>query len=147
MKFSHRVTVTLWVNRLLGTLLLALAVGMPRLLDWYQRLRPLGLHAAAAIEIGFYCCAPAVALALWNLDKLLRNIRAAQVFTAGNVRCIRRVRWCCMAVGLICLPAGIFYPPLLFMTVIMAFLALVISVLSNVMAAAVAIREENDLTI
>ena len=33
------------------------------------------------------------------------------------------------------------------MVVIMAFLALVVSVVKNVMAAAVQIREENDLTI
>ena len=45
------------------------------------------------------------------------------------------------------MPAAFFYPPLVFMTVIMAFLALAVSVVKNVMAAAVEIREENDLTV
>ena len=52
-----------------------------------------------------------------------------------------------LAVALICLPAAVFYPPLVFMAVIMAFLALVVNVVGSVMNAAVAIREENDLTI
>ena len=47
--------ITLWVNRFIGALLIALAFAMPQLLDWYQRLRPLGLHGAAAIMIAFYC--------------------------------------------------------------------------------------------
>ena len=63
------------------------------------------------------------------------------------MRRIRRIRWCCAWVGLVCLAAGILYPPLLFLAVIMAFLALVVSVVKNVMAAAVELREEHDLTI
>ena len=42
---------------------------------------------------------------------------------------------------------GVVYLPLVFVTVIMAFLCLVISVLVCAMDAAVTIREENDLTI
>ena len=138
---------TLWANRLIAIVLLALLFLMPGLLRWYMQLRPLGQRSAAAILIGFYCCAPIVALALWNLDKLLRTILRGQVFISSNVRCIRRVRWCCMLVALICLPAACFYPPLVFMVVIMAFLTLSVSVVAAVMDAAVAIREENDLTI
>ena len=147
MKISFSAKLSLWAGRFLALILAALVFLMPRLLDWYQTLRPLGPHGAAAIVIGFYCCVPAVGLALWNLDRLLRNILRAQVFTGGNVRCISHVRWCCLAVGVICLPAAYFYPPLIFMVIIMAFLTLVISVLRSVMAAAVEIREENDLTV
>ena len=139
--------ITLWANRAIGALLAVLVFAMPTLLDWYQQLRPLGLHGAAAIMIGFYCCAPVAAVALWNMDAILRSVLRVQVFTRTVVRRIRRVRWCCLGVCLICLPAAIFYPPLVFMVVIMAFLALVVSVLAAVMDAAVAIREENDLTI
>ena len=73
--------------------------------------------------------------------------RRSQVFERSVVRCIRHVRWCCVGVCLVCLLVEFFYPPLVFMVVIMAFLALVISVLATVMDAAVTIREENDLTI
>ncbi|MBQ7801762.1 MAG: DUF2975 domain-containing protein [Oscillospiraceae bacterium] len=147
MSVSISAKLTLWVNRLIALALLALLPLMPRLLDWYQTLRPLGQRSGAAILIGFYCCVPAVALALWDLDRLLRNILGREVFVRRNVSSIRRIRWCCLAVALICLPAAVFYPPLVFMVVIMTFLTLVVSVVASVLNAAVAIREENDLTI
>ena len=97
--------------------------------------------------MGFYCCAVPVFLALWEVEGLLRRITAREVFIWRNVRAISAVRWCCLAVAVICLPAAVFYPPLMFMTIIMVFLALILSVLTSVMAAAVEIREENDLTV
>lgn len=139
--------ITLWCSRFLAAVILALVFAMPGLLRWYQQLRSLGPHGAAAILAGFYCCVPVVLYALVCIDRLVGNILAGAVFTVGNVRFIRRIRWCCAGVSLICLPASVFYPPLCFMTVIMAFLALVVSVVKNVMAAAVEIREENDLTV
>lgn len=138
---------TLWCTRfLLGAIVVLLAV-FPRLLDWYQRLRDLGPYGAGAILVGFYVCAPAVLYALWRIDRLLVNILAKQVFTRDNVRFIRCIQWCCAWVSLVCFPAAWFYPPLVFLAVIMAFLALVVSVVKNVMAAAVALREEQDLTV
>ena len=139
--------ITLWVNRIIGALLMALVFTMPQLLDWYQQLRPLGLDGTAAIMIAFYSCVPLAAIALWNLESIIRSVLQKKVFVYRVVLCIRRIRWCCLGVSLICLPAAVFYPPLVFMVVIMGFLALVVSVLSSVMQAAVAIREENDLTI
>ena len=85
--------------------------------------------------------------ALRCIDRLVVNILAGEVFVRDNVSRIRRIRWCCAWVSLVCLPASFFYPPLCFLAVIMAFLALVVSVVKNVMAAAVEIREENDLTV
>ena len=147
MYIPNSAKITLWINRLIGLALLVLIFTMPRLLDWYETARPLGSHAAQAIRIAFYCCCVPVAAALWDLDRLLRNILLSRVFVSGNVSCIRRIRWYCLATGLICLPAAFFYPPLIFVFVIMVFLSLVVGVLSNVMHAAVALREENDLTV
>ena len=104
-------------------------------------------QVCAAILVGFYLCTPAVLYAQWCIEQLVRNILKEEVFVLANVRCIRRIRWCCAWVSLVCLGAGMLYPPLLFLTVIMAFLALVVSVVKNVMAAAVELREENDLTV
>ena len=139
--------VTLWCSRVLFGVICVLIFTMPGLLKWYQSLRPLGQGAAAAIGIGFYCCVPAVLYALFCMDALVRNILKADVFVAANVRLLRRIRWCCALVSGICLPAAFFYPPLIFMTMMMAFLALTVSVVKNVMVAAVEIREENDLTV
>lgn len=139
--------ITLWCNRIVALAVLVLIFFFPRLLEWYQGLRPLGLHGAAAVFFGFYLCVPVVLYALWCIDRLVSNVLAEKIFIQANVRYIRRIRWCCAGVSLICLPAAFFYQPLIFMVVIMAFLALVVSVVKNVIAAAVALQEESDLTI
>jgi hypothetical protein len=139
--------VTLWLNRLIMLVLVALAFAMPALLRWYETVRVLGSHVAQAISLAFYCCCPPVAAALGDLDRILRNILSGKVFVPQNVSCIRRIRWYCLATGLICLPASFRYPPLIFVFIIMGFLSLVVTVLASVMHAAVALREENDLTI
>ena len=139
---------TLLVNRFLAAVMVVLLFALPRILDWYITLRPnLRPSASLAILISFYCCALAVFPALWNLDVLLRNILQRNIFVRRNVAAIRHVRWCCLAVSAICFPAAFFYPPLAFMSIIMFFLTLILSVLGAVMAAAVEIREENDLTV
>ena len=144
-KLSARIT--LWCNRIVALAVLVLIFFFPRLLEWYQGLRPLGLHGAAAVFFGFYLCVPVVLYALWCIDRLVSNVLVEKIFIQANVRYIRRIRWCCAGVSLICLPAAFFYQPLIFMVVIMAFLALVVSVVKNVIAAAVALQEESDLTI
>ncbi len=147
MRSEQSAKCTLWVNRAIACGMAALCVFLYDLLVWYRNLRGLPWQVCAVILVGFYLCTPAVMYALWCIEKLLRNILQENVFIHDNVRCIRRIRWCCAAVSVICLAAGFFYPPLLFLAVIMAFLAMVVSVVKNVMAAAVELREENDLTV
>lgn len=139
--------ITLWVNRIVCVLVVALLPAFPMLLNWYVGFRPLTNAGQTALTVAFYICAVITLLALWNVDKLLRCILKEQVFTENNVNAIRTIRWCCAGISLVCLPAAFFYLPLVFMVLIMAFLALVITVLVRVMSAAVEIREENDLTI
>ena len=139
--------ITLWANRLVAALVAILLFTLPVVLDWYCQYRTLEPQERIALMAAFYSCAVVVGIALWNIDVLLRNILQEEVFTAGNVRCISRIRWCCGCVGLICVPAAMVYYPLIFMVIIMGFLCLVVSVVCRVMDAAVSIREENDLTI
>ena len=139
--------VTLWVNRLLALAVAVLVFCMPGLMGWYASVRPLGPKVTDAIIVAYYLCAPVVLYALWTIEKLMGNILADRVFVEDNVRFIRNVCRCCAVVSGICLPVSFFYPPLIFLTVIMFFLALLVNVLKNVMAAAVEIREENDLTV
>ena len=147
MNTNKSAAVTLWVNRLLLVLLMVLIFTLPRLLSWYQGFRPLGLHGAAAVFFGFYLCLIPVGFALLRIEKLLKNILSGSVFIWGNVHLIRSVRNCCLAVAMICGVAGCFYQPLLFLSVIMGFLSLIVTVVQHVIAGAVAIREENDLTV
>lgn len=147
MRIPFSTKMTLWLGRILAAVLVVLAFALPSLLDWSMAMGHIGSRSAWAIGIGYYCCVPVVAAALWNMDRLLRNILNEFVFVRLNVRRISHVRWCCLAVCLICVPVSVFYPPMLFVVAIMAFLSLVVSVLTAVMDAAVTIREENDLTI
>ena len=139
--------ITLWANRIIALILAVLIFALPAILDWYTTVRTLTPSERGAITAAFYICAVIVVFALWQMEKLLKNLLAKQVFLRENVSRVRIVRWCCAGVSLVCLPAAVFYLPLIFLAVIMAFLALVISVVKNVMAAAVELREENELTI
>ena len=139
--------VTQWVNRFICLLLSLFVATLPLLLRWYAGFRPLTESARYAILLAFYPCAIAAALALFQIDRLLAAILQGQIFISKNVSRIRAIRWCCAAISLVCLPATFFYMPLGFMVVIMAFLALVVSLVKNILAAAVELREENDLTI
>ena len=146
-KVVNSVHVTLWAGRLVAAVVFALLFTLPTVLQWYGQYRPLTPLEETAITAAFYLCAVAVGIALWNVDGLLRAILAGQVFTHENVRRIRIIRWCCFAVSVICMPAALCYYPLVFMVLVMGFLSLAVTVVVRIMAAAVQIREENDLTI
>jgi hypothetical protein len=146
-KSNVSTAVTLWINRAVGALMGVLLFTLPMLLDWYAKYRFLTARGSVALTVAFYSCAVFVFIALWFMDGLLRSILRGEVFVRQNVIRIRRIRFCCGIVGLICLPAALFYAPLIFLAVIMGFLCLAVSVVASVMDAAVAIREENDLTV
>jgi hypothetical protein len=137
----------LWANRFVALAVLVMLFALPPLLQWYGNVRQLLSSEKIAVAVGFYSCSVAVAIALWNMERLLRSILRQEVFTAANVGRIRAVQWCCAAVSLVCIPVTLFYYPMVFMTVVMGFLCLVVSVVARVMDAAVTIREENELTI
>lgn len=140
-------TVALWLNRVIFLTVIALGVGLPWIADYVINHGYHSVRAATVLVCAYYACCPVVLLALWKLDALLRAILRGDVFTHENVSSIRIIRWCCLGVSLICIPAAFGYFPLWLMAVIMGFLSLAITVLGNVMKAAVAIREENDLTV
>lgn len=138
---------TLWVNRGVGVILALGCVFLVPIVQWYCTVRTLTENEQMAIILAFYACTVVTGQALWNVDRLLTAILAGQVFVKGNVSRLRRIQQCCALVSLICVPAACFYMPLVLMVVIMAFLCLAVGVLACVMDAAVAMREENDLTI
>lgn len=138
---------TRWANRCLMVIMLILALTLPLILNWYTGFRDLSDKQWWAICITYYCCAAVTAPALVCIDRLLYNIIKEQVFTWENVGLLRWIRWCCGGVCLLCLIPSFVYIPLAFLFMIMGFLCLAVSVLVQVMKAAVGIREENDLTI
>lgn len=95
----------------------------------------------------FYPCAAIAYVTLYNLLKLLYNIKNEKIFISDNVKYLRVISWCCFGVGFITLIGGIFYLPFLFVAVAASFVGLMLRIVKNVMQAAVEISEENELTI
>ena len=126
---------------------LGLAVAMPWIARWYSVYRHLQDAKRVAILIAFYGCLPFALTALVCLWRLLRNIRAERVFSEANSRLMAVVSWCCAAVAAVTLGACRWYPPLGFVTVSMAFIFLIVRVVRNCFIAAIALKEENALTI
>ena len=148
MNTYNRITkLTLWTNRLIALVVGILLFALPAVIRWYCTFRVLEQTEQTAIMIAFYCCTVVIAAALWNVERLLQSILREEVFIRENVKRIRWIQWCCGIVAAICIPTAFVYMPLIFMVIVMAFLCLVVGVVACVMDAAVAIREENDMTI
>lgn len=149
MKMQRMTKLTLWGNRLVALLVGALLFALPGLTLWYCGLLEYSIPMKDyfGVLVCFYCCAVAIFIALWNLEKVMQNILKQQVFTRDNVRRIRRVQWCCGIVALICVIAAFFALPMLVLVAITGFLFLVVGTVASVLDAAVALQEENDLTI
>ena len=142
MKKVHSSTlITLWINRAVALLMAVLLFVMP------AQFHEFILYGQILMTVSFYCCSVVIGVALWLMDALLRSILRNEIFVRANVIRISRIRLCCGIVALICLPAAWAFPALVFLSVIMGFLCLVVSVVANVMDAAVSLQEENDLTI
>lgn len=144
---KHHIPLTLAVTWIAMTLSVLVAVGLPRILVLNSVVRTILLREAIAIQAGYYCCLPFILLALWKVRQLLINIQNEEVFTEGNVKLLTVIRNCCVGIFAVCLVAGCFFFPLFLIVAILGFLGLMMHVLKQVMAQAVAIREENDLTV
>ncbi len=145
-KISARVT--MYATRLVMAVMIVLLAAFPMLVQRYHaHFRPLADSERTAILLAFYISSVPVLFALWNMDKLLGNILQQLLFTLENVSHVRRVRWCCFSVSAICLIAAFGFPSMLFISMIMGFLGLVVTVVGQLLKAAVAIQEENDLTV
>lgn len=95
----------------------------------------------------FYPCSVFAYVTLYSLIRLLLNIKKDVIFITPNVRYLRRISWCCIAVAVLTLIAGVFYIPYSFVAVAAGFVGLMLRVVKNVMENAVQLKEENELTI
>lgn len=144
--FSAKVTLS--ASRFVAALIAFFLIFFPGMVESYhQDFRPLSDSERYALLGAFYLSAVAVELSMYHMDRLLRNILRGSLFTSENVSHIRYVRWCCFWVSVVCLFAFFGFPSMIFISTIMAFLALVVTVVGQVMKAAVELREESDLTI
>ncbi len=98
------------------------------------------------LTVTYLSGAPAAAV-LWQLHRLLKSIGAGQAFTAENVAALRLISWCCILAAAVYFCAGFFDWYLFVFAAAAAFVGLVLRVVKNVFAQAVALKEENDSTI
>lgn len=95
----------------------------------------------------FYPSAVFAGAALYSLIKLLFNIKNSEIFIPQNVKHLRVVSWCCIAVAIITFIGGLFYIPFFFIFAAAGFVGMLLRVLKNVMQAAVELKEDNELTV
>ncbi|MDR1953372.1 MAG: DUF2975 domain-containing protein [Clostridiales Family XIII bacterium] len=127
----------------------ALAVALPFLYrsDFFTTYGSIGLRITPLLLLVVYACYVPGLAALFCLNRLLTNIKNGNVFTAANVRALRAISWACYGAAAI-LAAGTFISVFFcFMAVLVAFIGLIARVVKNVFAAAVELKNENDLTI
>ncbi len=98
-------------------------------------------------KIAFYPSSVFAYITLYSLIRLLFNIKNDHIFIENNIKYLRRISWSCIAVAVITLISGIFYIPYLFMAVAAGFVGIMLRVVKNAFQSAIALREENELTI
>lgn len=150
MKTQNLARYTIWVNRAVMAVVAALMLALPSLLRWYCSLLNdyvMPQRDLTGIWVSYIPCALVILYALWNVEKIMDNLLAQKVFIRENVCRVRRIQYSCGIVAVVCVVDVLFALPMLVLAAIMGFLCLVVSVMANVLAAAVALQEENDLTI
>ena len=78
---------------------------------------------------------------------LLHRIGEGRVFVKENTACLRQISWCCLAGSAICLASALYYAPWAAVGVAAAFMGLIVRVVKNVVAKAVALQDDADFTI
>jgi hypothetical protein len=110
---------------------------------WYNSFQSL----VKTVLVVFYCCCPIAFAAIYCLLRLLSNIRKEYIFENQNVSLLRLLSWCCFGVTLVTFIGGILYLPFYLVAGSSLFLGLILRVVKNVIAAAVEIKTENELTV
>lgn len=88
-----------------------------------------------------------LALLLVFLYLLLDNISKGSIFCEKNTSLLRKISFCCFGGAIISGISTIYYFPWLFIAIAAIFVGLIVRVLKNLLAEAIRIKEENELTI
>ena len=146
-KKPHSLMLSRIIVLLFLVFLAAGSLGLPWLLRWYIGFSHKNAAILTPIMISLWACAVPAFAALYFLAKMLRNISADRVFVQDNVRALRAISWCCFAVALVFFFYFFYYVLGIILTILAAFMGLILRVLKNVFERAIAIKEENDLTV
>jgi len=145
---KHRSILLSRIMTLLFLLILAGGcLGLPWLLRWYAGYAGKSVLALRPVMLSLWACAIPAFAALVYLAKMLRNIARDRVFVHENVRSLRVISWCCFLVAVVFFCFCFFYVLGLILSILAAFMGLILRVVKNVFEQAIAIKEENDLTV
>lgn len=133
---------------LFSVLLLVVLVSAPWLVSWligFSRayLQGTERYFLATIYVGSM---PAAVL-LYSLFRLLQRIAAGQVFLAENVEYLRRISWGCIVGASVSAVSAFYYFPWVLVAISAGFMALIVRVVKNVVAQAVALQDEVNYTV
>ena len=104
-------------------------------------------NVTRTVLITFYACLPFAAVMMYSLIRLLFNIIHGKAFIRRNVAYLIALSICCFAVFITSAVIGFRYLPILLISGVILVVGVMLVVVANVMSAATALREENDLTI
>ena len=145
-EYRRSLRMTLWIDRI-GMAALTVCIFMvPFIARWYDMYSNKESIFIQFTVLVYLAMIPA-AVILFLLNKLLSNISKEKVFVDENVGCLRIISYCCFVIALL---SGVMaYWRLLAIVLVLAFsfIGLLLRVLKNVFEQAVALREENDLTV
>jgi len=143
---------SIWLSKICTILFMVLLVACMVSAPWLvARLIDISVPAQKAGNTLFLITiyigsAPAAAL-LTFLYALLHQIGSGRVFISENVAYLRYISWCCYVGALLCITSAFYYVPWFAPGIAAAFMGLIIRVVKNVVAEAVALQDESDLTI
>ena len=136
---------TLFVTYIFYVLLIGMMIGIYPIAQW--AIGPSQRIQTIAAVIAFYSCCPAAWIALIGITKILKNVLKDEVFTSETVKILRTLSWCCAFVSFVSTITFFFYKVFFVFSLGAALMMLILRVLKNVMARAVEIKEENELTV
>ncbi len=127
--------------------LLALDAGAYWVARWFVANRFFHWQRGVLLIVSVYAGSVFAWLCLHQLWRLLTNVRRGEVFVPANVRCMRRVSWCCVCAAAVCALSAAYYLPFAFVAVAAGFMALVVRIVKNAFQQAIAMKNELDLTV
>ena len=113
-------------------LLLVITVALPSVITWYVEIMERSPDLATVVMLTYYPCVPVALAVLLKLRKLLKNFLSNNVATLENVKILRFISFCCLAVAVILLVAGTFYMPFYFLGAAAAFCTLLVQIFKNI---------------
>lgn len=134
---------TLFVAYGFCVLMAILMVGIIPGINWIMGVTPF----APACIVAFYVCSPAAWTALVCIIKLLKNVLSDNIFTQSSVKLLRILSWCCAFVSAVCFVIMFIFRLFFVFCLGAGLMMLILRVLKNVMARAVELKNENELTI